>query len=194
MASETEICNMALYRTGVSQAIGNLTTEQSTEARICRLFYPQRRDSLLQEMDWNFNRKRAPLAQLTDTPPTNWAYVYALPDDCLAVRALVVEGDRHPVYELTVPHEIAGRYLYCDLETVEIVYSARVTDTSFFDPLFVDLLSLALVPDLAMGLAVKGEIVQMARQQYMVFWTQAAAAHLNQGFDLDKESEFIRVR
>lgn len=53
MASEIEICNIALSRIGNSRSINSMT-EASKEANQCSLHYEQCRDAVLSDFPWNF--------------------------------------------------------------------------------------------------------------------------------------------
>ena len=193
MASETDICNLGLLRTGVSQSIAS-PDEKNNEARVCKLLYPILRDFVLADVDWNFARRRATLARFTGNAPTNWSYAYALPDGCLAVRDVVIPGSRKPASSDRVPFEVAGGQLFCDQESVEIIYTVRVTDTSLFSPQFVSAMGWALVPELATGLVIKGDFATAGKRGYDQAVSSAIAADLQEGSDNEPDSDFVRCR
>lgn len=106
MASETDVCNLALAHVGTRSTIAALT-EDSNEARACRRFYPQARDETLEAAWWSFARRTATLTLLKSAPGTPefqgvvsnvwndsypappWLYEYAYPSDCVRARYLI---------------------------------------------------------------------------------------------------------
>ena len=94
MTSDIDICNRALSRLGTRATIAALS-ENSTEARTAAIWYATTRDALLRAADWNFARRRVALAEL-GTPPTGWAFRYALPTDCLRLLRLASTGPGLP--------------------------------------------------------------------------------------------------
>lgn len=193
MADETTICNMALYRTGVSDTIASLD-EGSKESRICKTFFGPIRDVVLEDVDWNFARKRRVLALLSEAAPTNWTYSYQLPEDCVAVRALVIPGTRIPSSKDRIPYEVQGRSILTDWPDLELIYTYRCTDMSLWTPQAVSALAWALVPELAMGLVIKTEAAQQGRAGYNQVVSEAVASNLQQGSDNEPDSDFVTVR
>ena len=63
MASEVEICNLALAHLGDEATVASIDPpEGSAQAEHCQRFYPVSRNSLLEMHDWAFATKRATLA------------------------------------------------------------------------------------------------------------------------------------
>ena len=135
--SVVSICNLALAKLG-AYPISSLT-EQSKEARLCNVFYEQLRDEVLRAHPWNFAEKRATLA-LTDTTDFGYSYAYALPSDCIACRYLS---------DSTAVFSVVGTTLQTDDATGELVYTARITDPTYFDNLFIGALAARLAAELA---------------------------------------------
>lgn len=198
MASVVDIYNLALMRIGDSSTVAT-TDEASNEARACTVFYEQCRDTMLREYPWRFARRRAQLAQNTDTAPTNWGYVYAYPTDCHRALFLTVPGTRQPIINQQFPWEVASdgtsRVIYTDISSAELVYTAKVTDTTQFDPLFVSALAYYLAAEICMPLAINANIQNAARQAYMQIVASAMAADLNEGFlGGEPDGEFLQIR
>lgn len=193
MADDITICNMALYRTGVSSTIANLD-EPSKEARLLKTFFAPIRDFVLRDVDWNFARKRQVLALLTGTPPTNWTYAYAMPDDCLNIQSLVIRGTRVPASKDRIPYEVQGRSILTDQDNAELIYTYRCTDMSLWDPQAVSALAWALVPEIAMGLVIKTDAAQAGQRAYNQVLSDAVAANFQEGSDNEPESDFVTVR
>lgn len=204
MASEVDICNMALGHLGDNATVASLNPpEGSAQAEHCARFYPIARDALLEMAFWNFSMRRVSLAQLTNTWP-EWVYAYALPGDVLNVVA-VMAPDAHDDYATRfVPTDTpfwshnyspviaAGRYvpqpytietqpdgssiLYTNVENAVMRYTAYVRDTTQFSPLFVVTLSHYLASYLA-GPILKGDVgaAEAKRQLQLAMGYQAQA-------------------
>lgn len=196
-SSEVAICNLGLGRIGISIFISSLS-EASNEARVCSIFYEPCRDMVLQDFHWNFAGKRAVLANL-GTPPTNWAYRYALPSDCLEARYLVVPGSRQPrsgqriAYEVSVEDDV--KVLYTDQENAELVYTCRVTNPNLFSPLFIMALGWLIGAECAMPLSAAPGLGDAARRNYALTISAAGSSSLREAEPgPEPESEFISAR
>lgn len=180
MASEVDICNLALAHLGDNATVASLEPpEGSAQAEHCARFYPIARDALLELHDWNFATKRALLAQVDNLWP-QWSYSYLQPADCLRVIA-VLDKTAGADQSISVPAPYSqsglantgmGRYTPQDYvcETNDsgdeviltnqvdamVRYVAFVTDTTKFTPLFVTTLTWKLAAMLA-GPVLKGE-------------------------------------
>lgn len=181
MASEVDICNLALANLGDAANLQSINPpDGSAQADHCSRFYPIARDALLEMHDWGFAMKRAALAQLAN-PTTEWAYCYAQPTDLLntiAVMAPDASDDTSAGFQsitnmaLMTTAFVGGVYtpqpyvlesaadgtdiIYANQQNAVLRYCARVTDTSKFSPLFVRALAASLASMLA-GAVVKGE-------------------------------------
>lgn len=180
MASEVDICNLALGHLGDNATVASLEPpEGSAQAEHCARFYPIARDALLELHDWNFATKRALLAQV-DNLWSQWAYTYLQPADCLRVIAVLDKNAAHD-QSISIPAPYSQSHLantglgqYTPVEFVcetndsgdEVIltnqvdamarFVAFVTDTTKFTPLFVTTLTWKLAAMLA-GPVIKGE-------------------------------------
>lgn len=184
MASAVDICNLALGHLGDTATVASIDPpEGSPQAEHCARFYPIARDSLLELHFWNFAMRRVQLAQL-NMPWPEWRYAYALPADCMNAIS-VLPPDAYDDYSTRfVPTDApyyahnyspviaAGRYvpqpytietlpdgtgvLYTNTENAVLRYTAYVTDTAQFSPLFVMTLTWHLASMLA-GPVIKGD-------------------------------------
>lgn len=176
MASEVDICNLALGHLGDTATVASLDPpEGSAQAEHCARFYPIARDSLLEMHPWGFATKRVQLAQLGTGWP-EWDYSYAQPSDALNIIA-VLPPDASDDYSMglnyaNVPLAAGGSYvpkefsceidangadvIYTDQQDAVLRYTALVTDTTKFSPLFVMSLSWHLASMLA-GPILKGD-------------------------------------
>lgn len=195
VTAEARICNRALLRIMQSRPISSLD-EATTWARSCKALFADSRDAVLEARDWPFARRRAVLAQIADGARGGWGYAYTLPDDCIEPRFIEPstsadaddDDDEVPVdptgllsgavpvpFE-TEDDETLGRVLLTDEDTVDLVYTARVTAVPRFSPLFVDALAWQLAADLALGVAKKGDLAEKCMRMYELALARAGAA------------------
>lgn len=195
MASEVDICNLALAHLGDSATVATIDPpEGSAQAEHCAKFYPIARDALLEMHQWGFATRRATLALLENTA-TSWAYCYAVPNAAVNVIAVLAPdaGDdysnspatswvqTYPAYPLTVfgayttqPFVLESRddgaeVVYTNQADAVMRYTVRITDTTKFSPLFVECLSWLLASHLA-GPVLKGDAgTAAATKAYQVF-------------------------
>ena len=132
MASQTDICNLALSFLGAAPITSLL--DQSTAARVLNAEYQFIRDAELRNHTWRFAIRRASLAASTDTIATGpFSTCYYLPQDCLKV---LMVGDSYPGYDQsdyrTAPTDawylIEDSKILCDLGSpLSLRYVSRVT-------------------------------------------------------------------
>lgn len=211
MASEVDICNLALGHLGDNATVASISPpEGSAQAEHCARFYPIARDSLLEMHFWNFSMRRINLAPLEATWP-EWKYGYALPNDVLNVIAVMPPDANDDYASRFVPSDTpqfahnyspviaAGRYtpqpytievladgqhiLYTNQENAMLRYTAYVSDTTVFSPLFTMALSWHLASMLA-GPIIKGDQgaaeAKRCTQMAMGYISQAEASDANQ--------------
>ena len=83
MATEVDICNLALAHLGDDATIATIKPpEGSAQAEKAARFYPIARNSLLEMHTWNFASKRESLA-LTTVTLDQWDYAYQAPTDMM---------------------------------------------------------------------------------------------------------------
>lgn len=181
MASEVDICNLALAHLGDAATVSSINPpEGSVQAEHCSRFYPIARDALLEMHAWGFATKRVAIAYLTNTWP-EWTYAYAVPNDAVNIIAILPSeatndysvGINTMFSQTGLPLIAGGVYqpqafaletqadgtqiIYTNQEDATLRYSALITDTTQFSPLFVVSLSYLLASYLA-GPTIKGEI------------------------------------
>ncbi len=170
MASEVDICNLALGHLGDRATVASIDPpEGSAQAEHCARFYPISRDTLLEMHAWNFATKRVVLPQLGSGWP-EWDYAYAKPNDAIVILAVTPPGvtDDYSAIGSTMasaytpqPYSVevdadGADVIYSDTAEAVARYIARVTDTTRFSPLFVEALTWHLAAKLA-GPVLKGD-------------------------------------
>jgi hypothetical protein len=200
MATETQIANLALGHLGVGKEIAILATEKSTEAGLCRRFYAQCRDETLRDFPWPFARTIRALDLVEEEPNDEWDFSYQYPSDCSFFRR-ILSGTRNDSRQTRVPYKIAnsnqGRIIFTDIEDAQAEYTARIIDSSFYEPDFVSALSLLLASYIAPGLTAGDpfKLGQRALQLYAYARDKAQANATNEEQEEElPESEFIRGR
>jgi hypothetical protein len=160
MATEIDICNLALSRLGDSATVASIDPpEGSPQATHCAQFYPLARDTVLDRHTWSFATTRAALAQLSATPVMGWLYVYARPSNAVSIVSLFDAGaanDFAPQEYETESLPDGTEIIYSNTDSAICRYKFQVTDPSKFPPLFVEALSWLLASHLA-GPVLKGD-------------------------------------
>ncbi len=215
MASEVDICNMAL--SGIRGGSINSLDEASLQAQQCKLKYPFLRDMLLRDVPWNFAHKEDALALLTDDL-FNWVYAYQYPSDCLYINKLILNfeefgdtGDgvtrsRHiediysPDLGRQVKYEIqnldGNRVIAANEPSLRISYRKKITDPNLFDMLFIQAFVKLLESELAIpivGAEVGRQLRSDAIQLYKGYLEEATAATQNESYVPPVDSEFINA-
>ena len=185
MATEVSICSNALRRLG-DDPITSLT-DDTERARLCNSFYPDARDAVLRLHTWNFAVTRASLAQLATAPAYGFAYQYSLPSDCL--RVLQME-EPHFIFKVenVATH---GRVLLTDEGTANIMYVARITNTTLMDSMFVDTLTAKLATDLAYPVTNSVQLQTQMQKLYEYKLSEARSVDGQEGFIDDLVSDIF---
>jgi len=183
--TKTQICNLALARIGQDVFIGNVDTEQSKPARLCRLFYDLLLEEVLGDFEWSFTQSVVLLTPVDGDPPIGWQYQFALPSDCLTPTQVTDEsGARYwSVYiqnsdfsltlnSLTPPFKTmrsasaGGVVLVTDLPDAYLIYQARSTETGDYSAAFTSALAWRLAVELSMPMTVEPKLAELARNAY----------------------------
>lgn len=180
MASEVDICNLALGHLGDVANLSSISPpDNSAQAFHCARFYPIARDSLLEMHPWGFATRRAQLALYAGVTSNQWSFVYAgpsgavnylrvidptAPDDFSAAIPLpnTIPGATNAGQGVYTPQPFAVEtdadgddLVYANQENAVMVYTTLVTDATKFSPLFTESLSYLLAAKLA-GPLIKG--------------------------------------
>jgi hypothetical protein len=176
MVSEVDIANRAL--TWISDKRIRDFNENSDQARAVQDCYALCRDGLIGDYPWIFAMKRALLAALTEAPAWGWTTAYQVPDDSLRIWQiadwwLVPNGAPGSVpgwgwYPMSpdvgampagympqsmMQYELEGQTIVTNTPQVPMAlpvrYVARVTNSNFFPPTFVDALTAKLAAEIA---------------------------------------------
>lgn len=148
MASEVDICNLALAHLSDEAAVSSISPpDGSAQADHCKRFYPIARDALLEMHPWTFAKGRAAdLGELTSTL-TAWEYAYGMPAGIIkpltALRVDEIDEDN------ALDMMVEGDTIYSHEPIGSLIVTRRITDTTKFSPLFVTSLAWLLASYLA---------------------------------------------
>lgn len=176
MASEVQICNLALAHLGDSATVASINPpEGSAQAEHCARFYPIARDTLLEEPvgNWSFATRRVALSPLADLANSKWQYAYAVPNNTLRIKSLShPDASSDQISETSMregePYTLDTRgtgevIIRTNLEAAQAVLVMRVTDPTKFSATFINALSWRLASLLA-GPVIKGKEGRAAAQ------------------------------
>jgi hypothetical protein len=175
LASEVDICNIALSHIGAEAQVASISPpDGSVEAGYCARFYPIARKELLEDQTWSFAKRRVQLVEVANTSKV-WAYAYATPSpmvNALRVLRLKYINDASLLWpagsylnngqidELFTERgssffEIEDGVLRTNEPDAVLLYTVDVTDTTVFSPKFVSALGMLMASYLA-GPVIKG--------------------------------------
>ncbi len=174
--SEVDICNLALQKIGEDKRIVALT-DDTKAARELAIAYPLQRDAELRRNRWKFCLARASIAADAAAPsPSVFLYQYALPADFLSL----IELTDYRLPSPTEPEQYqfrtgsAGTMIETDLTApLRIRYVAKITDTTRYDPLFVQALACSIAMQVCEPITQSTTKLQSVQQQYQYWMEQA---------------------
>jgi hypothetical protein len=190
MASDVQICNMALYLLGAEAITAISPPDDNDRARVCALWYAPSRDAVLRAHDWNFAIRRATLNLDTPSTPTSgYDYQFVLPTDPYCLRVIEVNDDPEADWV------VEGRRLLSDDSTVILKYLAQITDPGNFDSLFVEALAVKMAVNLAMPITKDAKVMANMNQLYEMKLAEARGVNDHEmGNVPEPTSPFISVR
>lgn len=168
MTTDVEICNSAFGKfTGTR--IQSLT-ENTKAARLCGDAYPRLRDKLLRGHTWNFNTRRAKLAQSSTVPAFGWDHQYQLPTDWARTVA-VFDSDRrdNPIFDYVTE----GKFILADASEIYLIYSALIIDPNEFDTMFREVLAYEVAVELAGSFAKSSATAERLRGELRDLYADA---------------------
>jgi hypothetical protein len=114
VASDADICNMALAHLGADSRVSSIDPPDGTvEASYCAIFYKHVRRAAIESGSFDFTLKRVALAHATVNPSNSWTCAYVLPSDCLnPLRVLRYSAFAHASglygYNINDPYGLYG--------------------------------------------------------------------------------------
>lgn len=155
--------------------------EESLEARECTRVYDQCVEELLEINEWGFAGRRVKLALAENDRPHEWAYAYAMPNDCGTPRRVVPDfdglglpvaiggepyGERWMASKKLTDYIIEDATLYTNVEDATLEYGARTIAEAQMSALFVRALALEIASRIVMPIKksreIKGDLIKQA--------------------------------
>ena len=182
--TKTELANLALGHLGYTDAISDITSDTSPEARIIRVMMPTTINMVLKRAKWPFANRTLALAVVEENPTTEWAYAYRVPADCVE-EGRIVTGYGVQTYENQVPFERGtddqGGIIYTDERNAKLQYTTNNLNFGYVPADVVMCMSLLLAffiaPKLTGGDAFK--LGDKAMQAYDLMLPSAKVAAFN---------------
>lgn len=197
--SQVDVCNMALAHLGHADGIVDIT-EDSPQARACKIFYDLALKSTLRGANWPFAKRIVAPALVEEDPNTLWKFSYRQPATCLKVRR-VVSGYKVDTQETRIPFEPgndnSGTLIFTDRQEAEIEYTHYVQNTDHMPDDFILALSYKLASLIGPSI-MSGDDFKLARAA-LELWkmhlnrAEATAMSEEQGH-IQPEAESIRAR
>lgn len=140
--SAVDCCNSALQKLGAASIMS--FNDNSREARQCVIAYDSNRRSELRKHAWNFAIKRVVLAPDAEAPEFDYQYQFTIPPDCLRIMK---PDDPY------LDWRVEGRKILTnDGSTLNLRYVSDVTDVTFWDACFYDLVAISMAIDMCEAL------------------------------------------
>lgn len=155
-----DICNSALIDVGKDTITA--LTDNSEQARICRLKWPFSRDAVIRSFHWRCLAKRATFTRLAAAPTFGYLYQYQLPPDCIQVRKVFTTTGADPAFE------VEGNALLTDDPGGNVIYTAydaKKDNVGLFDSLLTAAIGKHLAAEIAPAL--KG--AERAQQMWAIY-------------------------
>jgi hypothetical protein len=170
--TQLDICNAALAELG-QKDIQSLN-ENSEGARLCTQLWTMNLSALLEEHPWGFATKRAALMIAAGSPAFGYSSHFMLPVDFISLQS--IEGE-----DYLSDYKIEGGYFLTNASALSIQYTASITDTTKFSPLFADALAARLAWRMAKPITGSASEAQAAFQVYQERLSRAKGSDNRQG-------------
>lgn len=205
MATDVEICNMALDVVSVTNKITTLNSAGTKEERVAARWFATTRDAVLRLYPWPFTKKTKTLVAIPAATETNleWPYLYDVPTDWLKSRRVFVEGqvrNRTPRIPFnTFLNEGLTKYIVgADTSGLSLEYTRKFPDNAalaFLPATFVNALSIMLAVKFVKPLSLDADLVQEGKELFKEAVAEAFADNLEEvQFDEPPDAEWITAR
>jgi hypothetical protein len=158
MASEVQICNMALTRLGAASIVS--LTDGTTSANLCNTLIDNLSYRVMIQGSWTTTIFRAELAQSAFPPEYDYAYAYQLPTSPKCLKVLDVAGD--PFIE----YKVEGDKLLTDESEIFLRYIGVPASTEDYGPLLTEAIEVLLASYLAYPLTANKELAMGLKKEY----------------------------
>ena len=187
MASNVDICNLGLSNIGHRANVASISPPEATvEAQGCARFYPIVRDETLEAHNWGFAMTRALLVEVADAAPASWAYAYQIPNGCLRIVSVLMEGatDDGP----TEKYLREGDLILTNVPNATLRYVQRIDDPTKYSAKFIVSMAHRMGAYMA-GVIIKGKAGEDVRDKQL----RLAEAVLTQAEGDDSNSDRLNT-
>jgi len=198
--ADTEIANLAVSHLGISEEIGDLTTENSDEANAIRRFYDVALETTLRELNWPFTTRYQTLGLVEENPNDEYRYSYRYPSDVLFIQKIqsgIRNDNRQSRISYRIMSDDSGQLVLTDAKDPVIYYIRKEDNVSFYPSDFVLAFSYQLA-FLAAPRITGGDPFRLGDKAQVNFFNMISKASANQLNDeqaeQDPESEYTRAR
>ena len=178
MASEVDICNIALSNLGERPI--SARNDQNQRARACDNRFDDVRDLVLRSHVWNCALKREQLTSSATAPV--WGYSVAYPKPAKMLRLISVKENEYPF-------KIEGENIVTNSTSLNILYIEQVTDTAKYDALLIQAIALRLATEIAQDITGKTQLKEALMRKYREVMSEARSADAAEGTPQKIESD-----
>lgn len=178
MASEVDICNIALSNLGERPITAR--NDQNQRARACDNRFDDVRDLVLRSHVWNCALKREQLTSSATAPV--WGYDVAYPKPAKMLRLISVKENEYPF-------KIEGENIVTNSTSLNILYIEQVTDTTKYDALLIQAIALRLATEIAQDITGKTQLKEALMRKYREVMSEARSADAAEGTPQKIESD-----
>jgi len=169
--TEVSICNLAL--TGLGRDVITAFNGANTEETVSALYYPIARDGLLEQAPWTFAEGRVANLAIT-LPAPSWGFRNAFQKPTQALKVWEIQG-------VGIKWKVVKDQIWCDLDTISVVYTEKLEDPTQFSPMFVIALGKWLEALMAVPLTGKVDRQKQALGEAQFWLGEAASSDGQQG-------------
>ena len=178
MASEVDICNIALSNLGERPITAR--NDQNQRARACDNRFDDVRDLVLRSHVWNCALKREQLTSSATAPV--WGYDVAYPKPAKMLRLISVKENEYPF-------KIEGENIVTNSTSLNILYIEQATDTAKYDALLIQAIALRLATEIAQDITGKTQLKEALMRKYREVMSEARSADAAEGTPQKIESD-----
>jgi len=177
MSSQISICNQALRKLGANPITS--IDQDTTEAAICKVFYDDVRDDLLEEYPWTFATKRYELPKSAETPPKPYSAQFLVPPDVLRI----IQASDRPDFDRTnhLDWVVEGGFILADSGTMFLQVIFRVTDPLALSSKFVRAFVARLAAEMSLPITQSREMHRQLMEEFGLLMGSAMSADSQQG-------------
>lgn len=147
MPNKLNIINMALLLAGEEQLAD--ADDESKPANTAKAFWDLCLESLISRYDWSWSIKRVTLGPDTETPDFGYTSKFLLPDDFNHIVVNIIDDPAEEEFDF----RIEGEFLHYSSDTLELRYSANITNVIIMSSMAAEALTYLLASKIASALS-----------------------------------------